>query len=96
MSTAVVIVGGGFGGLEAALTLKDLAGDAVTVTLIDRNEFHSFLPSIHEVSSGKITTRSIQIPLKTVLAPAGIRFVRDAATAIDPRRKGLPSTKGVL
>jgi NADH dehydrogenase len=83
MSTAIVIVGGGFGGLEAAFTLKSLAGDAITITLIDRDGFHSFLPSIHEISSGKITSRSIQIPLETMLAPAGIRFVRDAVTAID-------------
>jgi NADH dehydrogenase len=83
MSTAVVIVGGGFGGLEAAFTLKSLAGDAVTITLIDRDGFHSFLPSIHEISSGKITSRSIQIPLETMLAPAGIGFVRDSVRSID-------------
>lgn len=33
MNTVVVIVGGGFGGLEAALTFKSLTGDAVTITL---------------------------------------------------------------
>jgi len=82
MSTAVVIVGGGFGGLEAAFTLRSLTGDAVTITLVDLDGFHSFIPSIHEVSSGKITSRSIQIPLATVLAPAGIRFVRDAVTSL--------------
>jgi len=87
MSTAVVIVGGGFGGLEAALTLRSLAGDAVTITLIDRDGFHSFVPSIHEISSGKITSRSIQIPLETMLAPAGIGFVRDAVSLIDPAKR---------
>jgi NADH dehydrogenase len=87
MNTAVVIVGGGFGGLEAALTLRSLAGDAVTITLVDRDGFHSFIPSIHEVSSGKITSRSIQLPLETMLAPAGIRFVRDAVTSIDPANR---------
>ncbi len=92
MTTAVVIVGGGFGGLEAALTLRSLAGDAVAITLIDRSEFHSFLPSIHQVSSGKITRRSIQIPLKTVLAPADIRFVQDTVTAIDPVNRRLKAT----
>jgi len=89
MSTAIVIVGGGFGGLEAAFTLKSLAGDAVTITLVDRDGVHSFIPSIHEVSSGKITSRSIQIPLETMLAPAGIGFVRDAVIAIDPAERRL-------
>jgi len=96
MSTAVVIVGGGFGGLEAALTLRSLAGDAVTITLVDRDGFHSFIPSIHEVSSGKITSRSIQIPLETMLAPAGIRFVRDAVIAIDPANRRVSTAARVL
>lgn len=87
MSTAVVIVGGGFGGLEAAFTVRSLAGDAVTITLVDRDGYHSFIPSIHEVSSGKITSRSIQIPLETILAPAGIRVVRSAVTSIDPANR---------
>jgi NADH:ubiquinone reductase (H+-translocating) len=96
MSTAVVIVGGGFGGLEAALTLKSLPGDAVTVILIDRNGSHCYVPSIHEVSSGKITSRSIQIPLETVLAPAGIRFVRDTVRSIDPANRRVSTTAGTL
>jgi len=83
MSFSVVIVGGGFGGLEAAFTLRTLMGDTATITLIDRQAEHSFLPSIHEVSTGKIDARSIQIPLATVLAPAGIRFVRGDVSAID-------------
>ncbi|NTW67830.1 MAG: FAD-dependent oxidoreductase, partial [Nitrospirae bacterium] len=96
MSTAVVIVGGGFGGLEAALMLKGVTDDAVTITLIDRDGFHSFIPSIHEISSGKITSRSIQIPLGTMLAPAGIRFVRDAVTAIDHENRRVKAASGDL
>lgn len=96
MSTAVVIVGGGFGGLEAAFTLKSLAGDEVTITLVDRDGFHSFIPSIHEISSGKITGRSIQIPLKTVLEPAGIRFVPDPVTGIDHANRRVMTATAAL
>jgi NADH dehydrogenase len=96
MSAKVVIVGGGFGGLEAAFTLRSLAGDAAAITLLDRQEYHSFLPSIHEVSSGKITSRSIQIPLETMLAPAGIRFVRNAVTEMDPARRRVATASGTM
>ena len=96
MSTAIVIVGGGFGGLEAALTIRNLAGNTAAITLIDRSEFHSFLPSIHEVSSGKITSRSIQVPLETVLAPARVRFVRDTVTSIDHENRRVITTGGTL
>jgi len=82
MKTSIVIIGGGFGGLEAAFSLKELMGDRADITLVDQNEFHAFLPSIHEISSGKIQARSIQVPLRTVLLPAGIRFVQDRADEI--------------
>jgi NADH dehydrogenase len=96
MSFDIVIVGGGFGGLETAFTLRDLVGDAGRITLIDRQGFHSFIPSIHEISSGKITARSIQIPLETVLAPAGIRFVRDEISAIDLQNRRVTTAGGIL
>jgi NADH:ubiquinone reductase (H+-translocating) len=96
MNVGIVIVGGGFGGLEAAFTLRTLMGDAATITLIDRQAEHSFLPSIHEVSSGKIDARSIQIPLETVLAPAGIRFVRGYVSAIDTKSRQVSMAAGGL
>jgi NADH dehydrogenase len=96
MSFDIVIVGGGFGGLETAFTLRGLVGDTCGITLIDRQGFHSFIPSIHEISSGKIAIRSIQIPLETVLAPAGIRFVRDEVSAIDPRNRRVTAAGAAL
>jgi NADH dehydrogenase len=94
MSFDIVIVGGGFGGLEAAFTLRSLTGDAGEITLIDRQGFHSFLPSIHEVSAGKIDARGIQIPLETVLAPAGIRFVQAEVAAIDTGNRQVIAADG--
>jgi NADH dehydrogenase len=96
MSTNIVIVGGGFGGLEAAFSLKGLVGNAGVITLLDRDDHHSFIPSIHEIISGKITSRSIQIPLATMLAPAGIRFVRDEVMAIDHANRRVTAATGSL
>lgn len=96
MSLDIVIVGGGFGGLEAAFTLRILMGDTASITLIDRQAEHSFLPSIHEVSTGKITARSIQIPLETVLAPAGIRFVQGDVSTIDTNGRQVSMADGGL
>ena len=96
MSFDIVVIGGGFGGLEAAFTLRGLVGDDVKITLVDRQGFHSFIPSIHEISSGKISSRSIQIPLETVLAPAGIRFVCDEVSAIDLQNRRVIAVSGTL
>jgi len=83
MSVNVVIVGGGFGGLETALSLKNLLQSSVRITLVDKSEYHSFMPSIHEIISGKILTRDIQIPLSLVLGIAGIEFVHDMVLSVD-------------
>ena len=96
MSFDIVIVGGGFGGLEAAFTLRTLMGDSASITLIDRQAEHSFLPSIHEVTTGKIAAGSIQIPLKTVLAPAGIHFVQGEVSTINTTSRQVSMAEGVF
>jgi len=96
MKMDIVIVGGGFGGLEAAFSLKSLVDGTCAVTLLDRTDHHSFIPAIHEISSGKITARSIQIPLETILAPAGIRFVRDEVMSIDHVKRRVTAVNSSL
>ncbi len=89
MEQQVVIIGGGFGGLEAAFMLKELLGPLCTITLVDRNACHSFIPSIHEIVSGKISAESIRIPFAAVLGSAGIRFVQDEMISLNRENKGV-------
>jgi len=96
MSEQVVIIGGGFGGLETALSLKNLLPSAMKITLVDRGEYHSFIPSIHEVVSGAIRPRDIQIPLALVLGLAGIAFVCDEVLSLDVKGKKVVTTSRVL
>lgn len=60
----VVIVGGGFGGLQAALKLK---GAPVRLTLIDRRNFHLFQPLLYQVATGALSPGEIASPLRGVL-----------------------------
>jgi NADH dehydrogenase len=89
MTVKIIVIGGGFGGLEAAFTLRGQLGNTAQITLIDRSRFHSFIPSLHEVSSGKVPARDIQIPFTTVLSPAGIVFIQDSVGNIDPDRQNI-------
>src|ERR1700760_786155 len=59
----VAVVGGGFGGLEAA---KHLAGTAVEVTLIDRRNFHLFQPLSYQVATGALSPGEIAYPLRAI------------------------------
>lgn len=60
----VVIVGGGFGGLNAA---RELGGRPVHVTLIDKRNFHLFQPLLYQVATGSLSPANIAAPLRWVL-----------------------------
>jgi NADH dehydrogenase len=59
----VLIVGGGFGGLQAALHLRR-AG--VEVTLVDRRNFHLFQPLAYQVATGALMPGEVAYPLRAV------------------------------
>ncbi len=60
----VVIIGGGFGGLYAAQALKRVP---VSVTLVDRRNFHLFQPLLYQVATGGLSPADICAPLRSVL-----------------------------
>src|SRR6202050_1155045 len=60
----VVILGGGFGGLSAALRLR---GAAVQVTLIDRCNYHLFQPLLYQGATGSLSPANIAAPLRNIL-----------------------------
>jgi NADH:ubiquinone reductase (H+-translocating) len=59
----VVVVGGGFGGLQAVLKLRRLA---VEVTLVDRRNFHLFQPLTYQVATGALSPGEIAYPLRAI------------------------------
>jgi len=61
----VVILGGGFGGLNAAQKLKRAP---VAVTLIDRRNFHLFQPLMYQVATGSLSPGEIAAPLRGILS----------------------------
>jgi NADH:ubiquinone reductase (H+-translocating) len=59
----VVIVGGGFGGLQAAHALRRAGVD---ITLIDRRNFHLFQPLTYQVATGALSPGEVAYPLRAV------------------------------
>jgi NADH dehydrogenase len=59
----VVVVGGGFGGLQAAIKLSRMPVD---VTLIDRRNFHLFQPLAYQVATGALSPAEICYPLRRI------------------------------
>lgn len=60
----VVIIGGGFGGLQAA---KALANKPVEVTLIDRKNHHTFQPLLYQVATAVLSPGEIASPIRRIL-----------------------------
>src|ERR1035438_9704118 len=89
----VVIVGGGFGGLYAA---RKLSGAPVSVTLIDRRNFHLFQPLLYQVATGGLSPGEIASPLRAVLSrQRNVQVLLGEVVDIDVEgRRGLPRHRG--
>lgn len=61
----VVIVGAGFGGLAAA---RELADAPVRVTLVDRNNFHTFLPLLYQVATSGLASADVAYPVRGIVS----------------------------
>ena len=60
----VVIIGAGFGGLEAA---KNLGNKPVRVTVIDRTNYHLFQPLLYQVATAALSPADIAAPIRGIL-----------------------------
>src|SRR3954466_12833642 len=64
MHPHVVIIGGGFGGLDAARALKDAP---VRITLLDRHNHHVFQPLLYQVATAALSPGDIASPIRWIL-----------------------------
>ncbi len=80
-SPRVVIVGGGFAGLYAA---RSLAGAPVSITLIDRRNYHLFRPMLYQVATGLLSADEIAGPLRSMLSKQrNVEVLLDEVTGVD-------------
>src|SRR5438309_7282484 len=61
----VVIIGAGFGGLEAA---KKLCCETVEVTMVDRTNYHLFQPLLYQVATAALSPADIAAPVRAILS----------------------------
>ena len=89
----VLIVGGGFGGLYAARRLS--RDDRVTVTLVDRRNFHLFQPLLYQVATGALAPGEIAQPLRSIFRkrPNTTVLLGEACT-LDPVRREVGMSDG--
>jgi sulfide:quinone oxidoreductase len=88
----VLILGAGFGGLELATRLSE-QGDAVRVTLLDRNDSFFFGYSKLEVMLGRQSPDEVRLPYADI-AKDGVTFRQETVTGIDPATRRVTTDAG--
>lgn len=93
----ILIVGAGIAGYEAFRTLsKELKKHSIqkTITLIDQNNFFTFVPLLHEVASGAVEPTHASVPIRELIHNTPHTFIRARMTHIDPEEKIVSTTAG--
>ncbi len=86
----IVIVGAGYAGISAARHLGKTfkKNDDVTVTLIDKNSFHTYMTELHEVAAGRIEPEAIKYDLQRIFKKyPKVDLVTDKVVSIDYDKK---------
>jgi len=78
----VVIVGGGFGGLYAA---RGLARSPVTVTVVDKHNYHLFRPMLYQVATGLLSSDEVAAPIRSILRrQKNVTVLMTEVVGVDP------------
>ena len=93
MSKKVLILGAGYAGVEAALTLhkKKKSSDDVEITLIDKNPYHTLLTELHEVAGNRISEDGVIVPLRDIFKYTGVKLIKDEIKHADFEKNKLMS-----
>lgn len=90
----VLIVGAGFGGLWCA---RRLGGEPVSVTLVDRNNFHTFYPLLYQIAAAELEAVEIAHPVRGILRRhRNVRFRMAELRELDLDRRIATTSAGEL
>jgi NADH dehydrogenase len=80
----VVIIGGGFAGIATA---RGLANEDIRVTVVDKHNFHTFLPLLYQVATAGLEPADVAYPIRTIFGHAdNIRFRHGRVREVDHAR----------
>lgn len=83
-SPRVVVVGAGFGGLAVARGLAGSGPGAADVTLVDRNNFHTFQPLLYQVATAGLNAADVAHAVRGIVRNHGnVRFRQGSVTGVD-------------
>ncbi|KIQ93936.1 NADH dehydrogenase-like protein [Anoxybacillus thermarum] len=90
----IIVVGGNFAGLTAALELKRKLGSGHQVTVISKSPVFVFIPSLIWVPFSEREIKDITLPVEPILSKANVKFIHAEALKVDPEKQKVETTKG--
>ncbi|HEX2405460.1 MAG TPA: FAD-dependent oxidoreductase [Acidimicrobiia bacterium] len=94
MTPKVLVLGGNFAGLTAALSVKDELGDDVDVTVVSKSDRFQFNPSFIWIPFGKRKAKDVVFPIAKTFESHGVEFVHGEATSVDVEAKKVATSRG--
>jgi sulfide:quinone oxidoreductase len=94
LNKKVIVLGGNFAGLTAALSVKHELGNDVEVTVVSKSDTFEFNPSFIWIPFGKRTVSNVVFPVADTFASHDVAFVHAEATRIDPTGQKVQTTRG--
>ena len=92
----IVIIGASTGGLPAAFEMKAALGSGHSVTVISNTDTFHFVPSNPWVAVGWRSRKDISFPLRPPLEKKGIKLIAEPALRIDPVKKEVTTSSGLV
>jgi NADH dehydrogenase len=90
----LVVVGGGFGGIEL---IKRLRNSDFEITLVDKHNYHTFQPLLYQVASGGLSADSIGYPFRLIFRnQKNFRFRMAEVLKVDSSKKQLETSTGII
>ena len=95
-NTNIVILGAGYAGVHAAkkLAKKYKKNDAVTITLIDKNPYHTLMTELHEVAGGRVPEESVKVDLHKIFNRTKVNVVVDYIENVDMTAQKVKTAHG--
>ena len=94
MTPKVLVLGGNFAGLTAALSVKQHLGDEVDVTVVSKSDRFQFNPSFIWIPFGRRKVKDVVFPLARTFESHAVEFVHGEATSIDPTAMKVATSRG--
>jgi len=94
MAPKVLVLGGNFAGLTAALAVKDELEDDVDVTVVSKSDRFLFNPSFIWIPFGKRKSKDVTFPVAPTFESHDVEFVHGEATRIEPAARRVETSKG--